>query len=103
MAGTFPSPAAGCPMAPTNGRWSPATEPDHLIRSFSFGDCESMARRLLRFCLGMSLLTLAAAPDARAVEIPVRKAGLWELKMVKAGSPLPEMTMQHCTDETSDK
>jgi hypothetical protein len=62
-----------------------------------------MARRLLRFCLGMSLLTLAAAPDARAVEIPVRKAGLWELKMVKAGSPLPEMTMQHCTDETSDK
>jgi hypothetical protein len=51
----------------------------------------------------MSLLTLAAAPDARAVEIPVRKAGLWELKMVKAGSPLPEMTMQHCTDETTDK
>jgi hypothetical protein len=62
-----------------------------------------MTRRLLRFCLGASLLTLAAASDARAVEIPVRKAGLWELKMVKTGSPLPEMTMQHCTDEATDK
>jgi hypothetical protein len=62
-----------------------------------------MTRRLLWCCLGASLLTLAAAPDARAVEIPVRKAGLWELKMVKTGSPLPEMTMQHCTDETTDK
>ncbi len=62
-----------------------------------------MTRRLLWFCLGASLLTLGAASGARAVEIPVRKAGLWELKMVKTGSPLPEMTMQHCTDETTDK
>jgi uncharacterized protein DUF3617 len=62
-----------------------------------------MTRRLLWFCLGASLLTLAAGSGARAVEIPVRKAGLWELKMVKTGSPLPEMTMQHCTDETTDK
>src|SRR5664279_862029 len=62
-----------------------------------------MTRQLLRFCLGASLLTLAAAPEARAVEIPVRKAGLWELKMLNSGSPLPEMTMQHCTDETTDK
>src|SRR6202166_5360816 len=62
-----------------------------------------MTRQLVWFCLGASLLTLAAPPDARAVEIPVRKAGLWVLKMVKTGSPLPEMTMQHCTDETTDK
>jgi len=62
-----------------------------------------MTRQLLWFCLGASLLTLAAAPEARAVEIPVRKAGLWELKMLNSGSPLPEMTMQHCTDETTDK
>ena len=62
-----------------------------------------MTRQLLWFCLGASLLTLAGASEARAVEIPVRKAGLWELKMVKTGSPLPEMTMQHCTDETTDK
>lgn len=62
-----------------------------------------MTRQLLWFCLGASLTTLAAASDARAVEIPLRKAGLWELKMVRTGSPLPEMTMQHCTDETTDK
>jgi len=62
-----------------------------------------MTRQLLWFCLGASLTTLAAASEARAVEIPVRKAGLWELKMVRTGSPLPEMTMQHCTDETTDK
>ena len=62
-----------------------------------------MTRRLLSLALGTGLLALLAAPDARAVEIPVRKAGLWELKMVRTGSPLPEMTMQHCTDETTDK
>ena len=39
----------------------------------------------------------------RAVELPVRKAGLWEMKMLRTGSPTPEMTMQHCTDETTDK
>jgi hypothetical protein len=46
---------------------------------------------------------LLPAPDARAVDMPVRKAGLWELKMLNSSSPLPEMTMQHCTDETTDK
>jgi len=62
-----------------------------------------MTRQLVWFCLGTILPALLLAPEARAVEIPVRKAGLWELKMVKTGSPLPEMTMQHCTDETTDK
>ena len=52
-----------------------------------------MTRRLLSLALGTGLLALLAAPDARAVEMPVRKAGLWELKMVRTGSPLPEMTM----------
>src|SRR5258708_31947616 len=47
-------------------------------------------------------LLLCAAP-ALAVELPTRKAGLWELKMLRTGSPAPEMTMQHCTDETTDK
>jgi hypothetical protein len=62
-----------------------------------------MTRQLLAFCLGCSLLAWLPAPDARAVEMPVRKAGLWEMKMARTGSPLPEMTMQHCTDETTDK
>lgn len=62
-----------------------------------------MTRQLLSLCLGTCLLAWLPAPDARAVELPVRKAGLWELKMVRTGSPLPEMTMQHCTDESTDK
>ena len=49
------------------------------------------------------LLVLLAANGAGAVDLPVRKAGLWEMKMVHTGSPMPEMTMQHCTDETIDK
>ena len=39
---------------------------------------------------------------ALAVELPVRKAGLWEMKVLSGGS-VPEMTMQQCTDETTDK
>jgi hypothetical protein len=62
-----------------------------------------MTRQLLSICLGSCLLAPMPALEARAAELPVRKAGLWELKMVRAGSPMPEMTMQHCTDETTDK
>ena len=32
----------------------------------------------------------------------MRKAGLWEMKVLSGGS-VPEMTMQQCTDETTDK
>lgn len=45
----------------------------------------------------------AAATAAQAVELPTRKAGLWELKMLRPGSTTPEVTMQHCTDEATDK
>jgi hypothetical protein len=62
-----------------------------------------MTRQLLLSGLGACLLALLPALDARAVEIPIRKAGLWEMKVIRTGSPLPEMTMQHCTDETADK
>ena len=61
-----------------------------------------MMRQLL-LCLGCCLLALLPAREAGAVETPVRKAGLWEMKMLRTGSPLPEMTMQHCTDATTDK
>ena len=59
----------------------------------------------LFYSLGLTacLLALSPAPDARAVDLPVRKAGLWEMKMIRTGSPLPEMTMQHCTDATIDQ
>src|SRR5438309_5836003 len=62
-----------------------------------------MTRQLLSFCLALTLLALWPANNANAVELPVRKAGLWEMKVQRAGSPVPDMTMQHCTDETTDK
>ena len=62
-----------------------------------------MTRRLLSFCWTLALLALLPAGDAAAVELPVRKAGLWEMKVVRSGSPVPDMTMQHCTDESTDK
>jgi hypothetical protein len=60
-----------------------------------------MIRPVLLICVGGGLLALA--PAAGAEELPIRKAGLWEIKMVRTGSPLPDMTMQHCTDETTDR
>jgi hypothetical protein len=55
---------------------------------------------LLGSALGLAALLPGAAG---AVDLPVRKAGLWEMKIVRTGSAMPEMTMQHCTDETTDK
>ena len=65
-----------------------------------------MMRRLFSFGLkagGLAACLSALLTPARAADLPVRKAGLWEMKMVKTGSGLPGMTMQHCTDETTDK
>src|SRR5215510_14137177 len=60
-----------------------------------------MTRPFLASCLGC--LLLAPAPATAADELPIRKAGLWEIKMVRTGSPLPATTMQHCTDATTDR
>ncbi|QWG17581.1 DUF3617 domain-containing protein [Bradyrhizobium sediminis] len=62
-----------------------------------------MTRQLLAFCLGSCLLAALPAFEARAAELPVRKAGLWEMKTLRTGSPMPEMTIQHCTDAATDK
>ena len=60
-----------------------------------------MKRLLLVSCSAAGLL---APISADALELPVRKAGLWEMTVQDAtGAPKPEMTMQQCTDETTDK
>jgi hypothetical protein len=46
---------------------------------------------------------LALMVPAGAEELPVRKAGLCEMKIVKTGSQLPDLSMQHCTDPSTDK
>jgi hypothetical protein len=62
-----------------------------------------MTRQLLAFASAIALVALLPAADAQAVELPVRKAGLWEMKMVRSGGSMPDMTMQHCTDASTDK
>ena len=62
-----------------------------------------MTRELAALGLGLCLLATLPADHARADDLPIRKAGLWEIKVAHTGSPLPSLTMQHCTDETVDK
>jgi hypothetical protein len=57
---------------------------------------------LVRLAAGAALCALSGFAAA-AVDLPTRKAGLWEIKMIRTGSPMPDATMQHCTDETTDK
>ena len=58
-----------------------------------------MSRRLI--LLG-AVLTFAA--PAFALDLPTRKAGLWEIKIEFQGhSRLPMQTMKQCTDVSSDK
>lgn len=54
---------------------------------------------------GSGLAALVLVSGAQATEMPLRKAGLWEMKMVTTGLPIavPAITMQQCTDETVDK
>jgi hypothetical protein len=62
-----------------------------------------MRRQLLISGIAACLLALLPVGAAGADELPVRKAGLWELKLLRPGTPMPETTMQHCTDESIDK
>jgi hypothetical protein len=61
-----------------------------------------MTRQLVSLTMGACLLVVLPA-SVGAVELPVRKAGLWEMKTMRTGSPTPEMTMQQCTDAATDK
>jgi Protein of unknown function (DUF3617) len=61
-----------------------------------------MTRQLLLSCLCGAALALVVSATARADDLPIRKAGLWEMKIAKPGAQ-GELTMQHCTDETTDK
>ena len=62
-----------------------------------------MTRKHLSFASVIVVLALWPAVDAQAAELPLRKAGLWEMKMVRTGGSVPDMTMQQCTDATTDK
>jgi hypothetical protein len=89
-------------MGGRNGRCASAIEPIDPIRSMHRERSMMRLAVLFRLAAGLSLWALPLLA-ASAVEMPNRKAGLWEIKMHRSGGPLPEMTMQHCTDETTDK
>jgi hypothetical protein len=57
-------------------------------------------RRQLAIVAGT--LLFAAAP-AFALDMPTRKAGLWEVKMLFEGRNFPAQVMQQCVDQATDK
>ena len=48
-----------------------------------------MRRLLLVSCSAAGLLAMLPVNGAVAVELPVRKAGLWEMKVLSTGAPVP--------------
>jgi len=56
----------------------------------------------LHYLLTTAALSLSVAAPAFAIDMPTRKAGLWELKMNFEGRTLPVQAMQQCTDAGTD-
>jgi hypothetical protein len=57
----------------------------------------------MRRASALAAMILLLATPAFALDMPTRKAGLWEVKMVFEGRNLPVQAMQQCTDASSDK
>jgi hypothetical protein len=57
----------------------------------------------MRRQLPILAVTLACAAPAAALDLPARKAGLWELRMSFEGRNLPTQVSQHCIDAETDK
>jgi hypothetical protein len=53
--------------------------------------------------IALTIFSLLCATASSAAELPTRKAGLWDVKMVFEGRNLPARTMQQCVDAKSDK
>jgi len=57
----------------------------------------------MRRCLPALVLAVSFAGPAAAIDLPTRKAGLWEIKMVLENSQVAPPAMQHCIDAATDK
>jgi len=68
----------------------------HLIRSRSDS-------HLAWLFAALSAASAGIVTTARGDELPTRRAGLWEVRMVDAASNVAGMSMQHCTDASTDK
>jgi hypothetical protein len=56
---------------------------------------------LMRFFLCLPLLAIAT--PSFALDMPARKAGLWEIKITMQGRAIVVPTAQHCIDAATDK
>ena len=57
----------------------------------------------MRLTPAVLALPLLFAVSAQAQDLPARKPGLWEIKMVVGGHPLPIKDVRHCVDQSTDK
>jgi hypothetical protein len=57
----------------------------------------------MRFVLAVFLGCLLCASPALAIDMPARKAGLWQLKMSFDNGAIPAQTMKQCIDAATDK
>jgi hypothetical protein len=58
--------------------------------------------RYLRHLIPATAAIMIAAP-AFALDMPTRKTGLWEIKMIFEGRNLPATVMKQCVDPATDK
>ena len=61
-----------------------------------------MSRSLRRCPIIIAAAMIGVAP-VLALDMPTRKAGLWEIKMVFEGRNLPAQVMRQCVDAATDK
>lgn len=59
--------------------------------------------RAVALIAGIATASAAATLAARAEEMPTRKPGLWEIRMLDTATKAAGMTMQQCTDAATDK
>jgi hypothetical protein len=57
----------------------------------------------MRRSLTIIAFAVVSASPAAALDLPARKAGLWEIKMAFEGRTIPPQTMQQCIDAATDK
>jgi hypothetical protein len=56
-----------------------------------------------RLMLSIVFTAIVSAAPATALDLPARKAGLWEIAMTMEGRNIPMPTAQHCIDAETDK
>lgn len=61
-----------------------------------------MERAALAIAVAVSVVFAGTRP-AVADDLPIRKPGLWEIKLRLTAGSAPTATMRHCTDESVDR